>query len=98
MSIPDRRRKARCCTAEIAKNGTYHGFPSPKSKPYGAAAPNGGYDHPANTKGNEMKVKKTLMDMIIKWHQAGYSLDEIAPLMPQVPKEEIKAIIQHTRE
>ena len=26
-----------------------------------------------------MKVKKTLMDMIIKWHQAGYSLDEIAP-------------------
>lgn len=55
-------------------------------------------DHPANTKGNEMKVKKTLMDMIIKWHQAGYSLDEIAPLMPQVPKEEIKAIIQHTRE
>jgi uncharacterized protein (DUF433 family) len=55
-------------------------------------------DHPANTKGNGMKVKKTLMDMIIKWHQAGYSLDEIAPLMPQVPKEEIKAIIQHTRE
>lgn len=55
-------------------------------------------DHPANTKGNEMKVKKTLMDMIIKWHQAGYSLDEIASLMPQVPKEEIKAIIQHTRE
>lgn len=51
-----------------------------------------------NKEGNEMKVKKTLMDMIIKWHQAGYSLDEIAPLMPQVPKEEIKAIIQHTRE
>ncbi len=48
--------------------------------------------------GNEMKVKKTLMDMIVKWHQAGYSLDEISPLVPQVPKEEIKAIIQHTRE
>ncbi len=45
-----------------------------------------------------MKVKKTLMDMTIKWHQAEYSLDETAPLMPQVPKEEIKAIIQHTRE
>lgn len=45
-----------------------------------------------------MKMKKTLMDMIIKWHQAGYSLDEISLLMPQVPKEEIKAIIQHTRE
>ena len=41
---------------------------------------------------------KVLIDMIVKWHQAGYSLDEIAPLMPQVPKEEIKAIIQHTRE
>ena len=34
-----------------------------------------------------MKVKKTLMDMIVKWHQAGYSLDEITPLVPQVPKE-----------
>lgn len=45
-----------------------------------------------------MKVKKVLMDMIVKWHQAGYSLDEIAPLVPQVSKEEIKAIIQHTRE
>ena len=43
-------------------------------------------------------MKKILADMIIKWHQAGYGLDEIAPLMPQVPKEEIKAIIQHTRE
>ena len=45
-----------------------------------------------------MKVKKTLMDMIIKWHQAGYALDEIAPLVPQVPKEEIKAIIQQHHE
>lgn len=45
-----------------------------------------------------MKVKKPLMDMIIKWHQAGYSLDEISPLMPQVPKEEIKAIIQQHHE
>lgn len=43
-------------------------------------------------------MKKMLEDMIIKWHQAGYSLDEITPLVPQVPKEEIKAIIQHTRE
>lgn len=39
-------------------------------------------------------MKKILEDMIIKWHQAGYALDEIAPLVPQVPKEEIKAIIQ----
>ncbi|RGJ41808.1 antitoxin [Bifidobacterium adolescentis] len=43
-------------------------------------------------------MKKVLIDMIVKWHQAGYSLDEIAPLVPQVPKDEIKAIIQHIRE
>ena len=41
-------------------------------------------------------MKKILENMIIKWHQAGYSLDEIAPLVPQVPKAEIAAIIhQH---
>lgn len=40
-----------------------------------------------------MKVKKTLMDMIVKWHQAGYVLDEIAPLVPQVPRAEIAALI-----
>lgn len=45
-----------------------------------------------------MKVKKVLIDMIVKWHQAGYSLDKIAPLVPQVPKEEIKAIIQQHHE
>lgn len=45
-----------------------------------------------------MKVKETLMDMIIKCHQPGYSLDEISPLVPQVPKEEIKAIIQQHHE
>lgn len=38
-------------------------------------------------------MKKILENMIIKWHQAGYSLDEIAPLVPQVPKAEITALI-----
>lgn len=38
-------------------------------------------------------MKKTIADMIIKWHQAGYSLDEITPLVPQVPKAEIAAIV-----
>ena len=43
-----------------------------------------------------MRIKKVLENMIIKWHQAGYSLDEIAPL---VPKAEIAAIIrQHDKE
>ncbi len=47
-------------------------------------------------------MKKILEDMIIKWHQAGYALDEIAPLaplVPQVPKAEIAALIrQHDKE
>ena len=44
-------------------------------------------------------MKKIFENMIIKWHQAGYSLDEIAPLVPQVPKAEIEAIIQqHDKE
>lgn len=38
-------------------------------------------------------MKKILANMIIKWHQAGYALDEIAPLVPQVPKAEVAAII-----
>ena len=38
-------------------------------------------------------MKKILENMIIKRHQAGYSIDEIAPLVPQVPKAEIAAII-----
>lgn len=46
-----------------------------------------------------IQVKKVLENMIIKWHQAGYSLDEIAPLVPQVPKAEVAAIIrQHDKE
>lgn len=39
-------------------------------------------------------MKKILENMIIKWHQAGYTLDEIAPLVPQVPKAEIAALIR----
>ena len=38
-------------------------------------------------------MKKILENMIIKWHQAGYALDEIVPLVPQVPKAEVAAII-----
>lgn len=46
-----------------------------------------------------MRIKKVLEDIIIKWHQAGYALDEIAPLVPQVPKAEVAAIIrQHDKE
>lgn len=44
-------------------------------------------------------MKTTIERMILKWHQAGYALDEITPLVPQVPKAEIAAIIhQHDKE
>lgn len=44
-------------------------------------------------------MKKILENMIIKWYQAGYSLDEIAPLVSQVPRAEVAAIIrQHDKE
>lgn len=55
-------------------------------------------DHRLRHRGG-IQMKKMLEDMIIKWHQAGYALDEIAPLVPQVPKAEIAAIIhQHDKE
>lgn len=38
-------------------------------------------------------MKKILENMIIKWHQAGYALDEI---VPQVPKAEVAAIIHQS--
>lgn len=38
-------------------------------------------------------MKKVLEDMIIKWHERGYKVDEIAPLVPQVPRMEIEMLI-----
>lgn len=38
-------------------------------------------------------MKKVLKDMIIKWHERDYTVDEIAPLLPQCNPEEIKLII-----
>lgn len=56
-------------------------------------------DFPPHTTENPYLETKILEDMIIKWHQAGYALDEIAPLVPQVPKAEIAALIrQHDKE
>lgn len=39
-------------------------------------------------------MKKILEDMIIKWHERGYKLDEIAPLVPQVPRMEIETLLK----
>lgn len=39
-------------------------------------------------------MKKILSNMIIKWHENGYTVDEIAPLVPQVPRMEIEALLK----
>lgn len=38
-------------------------------------------------------MKKVLEDMIIKWHERGYKVDEIAPLVPQVTRMEIEILL-----
>lgn len=38
-------------------------------------------------------MKKVLKDMIIKWHERGYKVDEIAPLVPQVTPMEIEILL-----
>lgn len=43
-------------------------------------------------------MKKTLEDMIIKWHQYGYSVEEIHQSMPQVTIDQIRATIIHRHE
>ena len=43
-------------------------------------------------------MKKVLVDMILKWHEDGISLDETARLIPQVTRDQIEAIIQNHHE
>lgn len=38
-------------------------------------------------------MKKVLSEMVIKWHERGYKLDEIAPLVPQVTRMEIETLL-----
>nr|DAE48332.1 MAG TPA: Protein of unknown function (DUF433) [Caudoviricetes sp.] len=38
-------------------------------------------------------MKKVLSEMIIKWHERGYSVDEIAPMLPQVTRMEIETLL-----
>lgn len=38
-------------------------------------------------------MKKILKDMIISWHEKGYTINEIAPLLPQCNPQEIMLII-----
>lgn len=43
-------------------------------------------------------MKKSVKDQIIKWHEAGISVDEFAPLIPQCCKPEIEAVIKQHEE
>lgn len=43
-------------------------------------------------------MKKAVKDQIIKWHEAGLTVDEFAPLIPQCCKPEIEAVIKKYRE
>lgn len=44
-------------------------------------------------------MKKSVKDQIIKWHEAGISTNEFAPLIPQCCKPEIEAVIkEHEKE
>lgn len=38
-------------------------------------------------------MKKVLSGMVIHWHERGYTVDEIAPLLPQVSRMEIEILL-----
>lgn len=42
-------------------------------------------------------MKKTLKTQIIKWYEAGLTVDEFAPLIPQCCKTEIEAVVNQYR-
>ena len=42
-------------------------------------------------------MKKSVKDQIIKWYEAGISVDEFAPLIPHCCKPEIEAVIKQYR-
>lgn len=42
-------------------------------------------------------MRKSLRDQIIKWHEAGLTVDEFAPIIPQCCKPEIEAVIKEYR-
>ena len=42
-------------------------------------------------------MKKASKDQIIKWYEAGLTVDEFAPLIPQYCRQEIEAVIKEHR-
>ena len=45
----------------------------------------------------ESTMRKTSKTQIIKWYEAGLTVDEFAPLIPQYSKPEIEAVIKQYR-
>lgn len=43
-------------------------------------------------------MKKATKTQIIKWHEAGLTVDESAPLIPQCCRQEIEAVIKEHEE
>lgn len=42
-------------------------------------------------------MKRTTKNQVIKWYEAGLTVDEFAPLIPQCCRQEIEAVIKEYR-
>lgn len=42
-------------------------------------------------------MKKAMKKQIIRWHEAGVTVDEFAPIIPQYSREEIEAVLEEYR-
>jgi hypothetical protein len=43
-------------------------------------------------------MKKETKNQVIKWYEAGLTVDEFAPLIPQYCRQEIEAVIKEYKE
>lgn len=43
-------------------------------------------------------MKRTTKNQVIKWYEAGLTVDEFAPLVPQCCRQEIEAVIKEYKE
>lgn len=43
-------------------------------------------------------MKKAVKTQVLKWHEAGISIDEFAPVIPQYCRQEIEAVIKEYEE
>lgn len=43
-------------------------------------------------------MKSGTREQVIRWHMSGLTVDEVAPIIPQYSKDEIKAVINEYEE